>query len=1525
MDKVAIIGGSAGSLVALQTLLSHLPSGCGLSYVVIQHLSQDYESQLGSLIPSWTSIPVSDVKDGTVLKADHIYVAPAGRYMHMHDDKLQIREPTAVDGGHKPIDYFCSSLASQQAYTTSLIVLSGTGDDGTSGATAIRNAGGIVIAQEPQSAGYDSMPASVIDAQLADLVLHAELIGNSLCEWSSNGRINKDVQQSSSAITSADALHAIIKLVADNSNKDLSGYKTATLRRRIERRMSLQHTTSMQSYLEELGRNKIELDQLCKDLLIGVTSFFRDPEAFELLAKDVIPALCKSRKVGEPLRVWIAGCSTGEEAYSIAILLMEWFISHEPEPQIQIFATDVDTAALEIARKGVYLSQAMKAVSPERVEMFFKQSGDEYQIDKSVRETIVFAAHNLISDPPFSKLDLVVCRNVLIYLNSHTQKQLIDLFRFVINSGGYLFLGGSESIGSSEQYFDTISKQWRIFKHMNREALGPLVLPMSIMSLNKDITSTDIPPPPDITAGQVRLFNEIIEQNGPAHALINSHYHLLYVAGDLSEYIKIPAGPSSHDFLKMIKPELAMPLRSAVKLAQEENTKSSVNAIITDAPNHDARLGIRIEVCPVEKHREQVLFLVSISPQPLMQASVPVKNDDGENWVLQQLVHEINVTREDLQRTIDMSRLSSEDMKASNEEVMAMNEELQSANEELESSKEELQSLNEELAATNANLATKLQEIDRLNIDLKNLLDSTETATVLLDENLCIYRFTPACSRLMRIIPGDIGRPFGDLVRLFDDPELDQDIKQVLKGVLADDVEISVGKEFYVRRTLTYAGEDNKIIGVVVTFPEITTIKRADEMLRAHSDQLQWQSNLISRSAPIIGKDLQDRIIFWNKGAEDLYGWTEEEALNKVSHNLLATTFPVSPDLIKNEVMDNGSWQGELISRKKNGLAMNIDSIWSLYRDDSNQIKAIIEVNYDVTQRNEAERALRAREYMFRTMMDWTFSWEYWVGLNGNVIYMTPSAERVTGYTALEFTEEPDLIGDIIYHVDRNLWERHSQHIKGEAVGDVQELVLRIVRKNGDIRWVSHTCRPVLDGEGNSKGRRVTVRDISAQKAAEEEIRSLAYYDSLTHLPNRRLIIDRMGQALVASKRSQHYGAVLMLDLDHFKTLNDTQGHDVGDLLLVEVANRLLNIVRRDDTVSRLGGDEYLLLLERLGETESSAAIRVDMISEKISDAISKPYILGDNEIEYWTTCSIGITLFCDSEISTDVLTKQADLAMYQAKDSGRNVIRYFNPEMQAKIDKRSDIDAKLHVALEDQQFQLYYQPQFNNDGTIFGAEALIRWNANNGQPIQPDDFIPIAEETGLILKIGDWVLETACAQLKTWQSDTRCSAMTLSVNISAMQVFQHDFCDKVEKLISIYDVNTNKLLLEITETAVLSDVNDIVLRMHKLRQLGIHFSLDDFGTGYSSLTHLRQFPLSQIKIDRSFIRDVIDDPDDASIVRAILSMSEALGYEVVAEGVETEDQLAFLKQHGCNAYQGYHFARPMPIDEFEALLGCNE
>jgi diguanylate cyclase (GGDEF)-like protein/PAS domain S-box-containing protein len=563
-----------------------------------------------------------------------------------------------------------------------------------------------------------------------------------------------------------------------------------------------------------------------------------------------------------------------------------------------------------------------------------------------------------------------------------------------------------------------------------------------------------------------------------------------------------------------------------------------------------------------------------------------------------------------------------------------------------------------------------------------------------------------------------------------------------------------------------------------------------------------------------------------------------------------------------------------------------------------------------MTVQEEREAALRIAAIAFETEEGMLVTDE-----NAMILRVNQAFTRITGYTPEEaIGKNPSLLksdrqNEEFFH---RMWDSLQQYNNWQ--GEIWNQ-----RKNGEIypEWLTITA--VIGKDGKVTNYVGTFVDISERKKAENEIHHLAFYDPLSQLPNRRMLLDRLRQAVATSVRNQTGGALLFIDLDNFKTLNDTKGHGIGDLLLIEVSKRLQDCVREGDTLARFGGDEFVLLLEGLSEDRAQAAVQARAVGEKVLEVLSQPYLLEGNE--FHSSSSMGITLFVNYRQKLDELLKQADTAMYEAKKSGRNTLRFFDPVMQEELEVRAQLEVGLREALRKEEFRLYYQMQVDHTGHILGAEVLLRWVHPERGLISPMQFIPLAEETGLILPIGRWVLESACRQIKAWETDLRTRDLQLAVNVSGRQFRQADFVAQVSEIISRIDINPLLLKIELTESIVLDDVADTISKMQALRQIGVTFAMDDFGTGYSSLSYLTQLPLNQLKIDQSFVRHIGTKTSDATIIQTIIGMANNLGMEVIAEGVETQEQRDFLEANGCVLFQGYLFSMPVPLEEFNVLL----
>lgn len=904
------IGASAGGLAAFAAFFSGMPADVdpGMAFVLVQHLAPDHESLLTELIQRTTRMKVVEVQDGMVVQINCVYIIPPNRDMAFMHGALHLLEPAAARGHRLPIDYLFCSLAQDQLERAIGIVLSGSGSDGTLGVRAIKEGGGMVMAQNPASCDFDSMPHSAlatgfVDYELPPAEMPAQLIAYTSHAFGRPPRTAAAVLQQSENV-----LKKIFVLLRIQTGHDFSQYKSTTIYRRIERRMAVHQVETLDAYVQYLQQTASEVEALFRDILIGVTSFFRDPEAFAALESQVIPKLFEGKAPGSVVRVWSTGCSTGEEAYSIAILLQERLEALKQNYRVQVFATDIDSRAIATARCGRYPASIAQNMTPKRLSRFFipEPDGSAYRVHKGIRDLLVFSEQDLIKDPPFSKLDLISCRNLMIYLDAELQKKLIALFHYALNPGGVLFLGTSETVGDFADLFATLERKAKLyqrkedFQGAQRAALGRFLSPIK----PKDAGSP-VPGPGGLAPTVKFSLRELTEQTllqqvDKVAALVNAHGDVLYLHGRSGMYLEPAPGEAGiSNILKMARDGLRRDLTTALHKVASSGERASVTGLRVKTNGYFTI--VNLTVCPVAQGPavalESPLYLVILEQAPppgLAQATQatqaapedksghsPVAHPDAINAQIAELSEELQAKEEYLHAANEELETANEELKSSNEELQSVNEELQSSNEELETSKEELQSINEELTTVNTELQTKVGDLSRANNDMNNLLAGTGIGTIFVDHSLRILRFTPAATVIVNLILSDVGRPVGHIVsNLVGYDRLLADVQAVLNTLIPREVDVQTTEgRFFTMRILPYRTLDNVIEGAVITFIEITEIVRTREDLRKANALLRLAVVVRDATDAVTVQDLEGRIIAWNPGAERLYGWTEAQAL----------------------------------------------------------------------------------------------------------------------------------------------------------------------------------------------------------------------------------------------------------------------------------------------------------------------------------------------------------------------------------------------------------------------------------------------------------------------------------------------------------------------------------------------------------------------------------------------------------------------------------------------------------------------
>ena len=853
------LGASAGGLDAFRKFFDAFPANSGMAIVLIQHLDPNHDSLMADLLTSHTPMVVLQAADGAQVEPNHVYLIPPGTYLAIEHGILRLSKPVERHGARMPFDFFLRTLAEDCGGRAICVVLSGTGTDGSLGLKAVKDRGGLVVVQDPEEAAFDGMPRSAIQSGVTDYVLKVSKIPQALIRYTQLGYVKDESGSSQIHADGHDAFADIIELLAVTTSHDFSLYKQGTLQRRIERRMAMASIEGSSRYLRMLRDDSTERELLAKDLLINVTRFFRDPAAFDVLEEMVIPNLVREQTLDRPLRIWVPGCSTGEEAYSLAILFLEQIAAAKRNIKLQVFASDIDADCLAFARNGIYPESIEADITPTRLARFFIKDDRHYQVVRELRETVVFTGQSLLTDAPFSRLDLVSCRNVLIYLGLEAQKKILSLFHFALREGGVLFLGSSESIGSVSNRFEPISKKLRIYRHISRSRPGEVDFPRgisdSVRTPAKGIAQHAPHPPPGFEELSQRA---LLNAYAPASALINSNHEGLYYFGLMDRYLQVASGAGTRDVLAMAREGLRTKLRSTIQRAIDEHQSVSTTGVQVKRDGRTVSVGITVR--PIESDGE-TLFLVSFSDD-VTSISRAAKTPDQAIDISRttQLEQELEMAREDLQSAIRDLDLSNQEQKAINEEAMSVNEEFQSTNEELETSKEELQSLNEELTALNSQLHETVEQQRGASNDLQNILNSTDVATLFLDAELNIRFFTPAAKSLFNVIPSDVGRPLADLTRRFDDENLLPDARSVLASTtpIRREVKASDGN-WFIRSMLPYRSSDSSVEGVVITFGGISEIKAAEQEIQAARAYL--DSIIATIRQPLVVLDEELRVV----------------------------------------------------------------------------------------------------------------------------------------------------------------------------------------------------------------------------------------------------------------------------------------------------------------------------------------------------------------------------------------------------------------------------------------------------------------------------------------------------------------------------------------------------------------------------------------------------------------------------------------------------------------------------------------
>jgi two-component system CheB/CheR fusion protein len=960
------IGASAGGLEAFIEFFEAFPTDNEMAFVLVQHLPPEHESMLVDILRRKTALPVLQVEDGMPILRHHIYVICPGRTLTIRDGHFHLGQPVEKRGHRRPVDDFFRSLAAEQRERAICIVMSGMGSNGTAGAQAIKAAGGICIAQDPASAKYPMMPHSLIEAGLADFIMPVGEMPRLLARY---GR-RTDARNTGGAVAPGgndrQALQEILILLRARLHLDFSGYKKPTLVRRIQRRMGVNQITVLADYVQLVRHNPGEISALAEDMMIHVTAFFRDPEAWEALREKVIQPMMAGRSEDAEIRAWVVACSTGEEAYTLAMLFVEAMEAAEKNIPVKIFATDTSEQSLSHARSGIYPDGIESDISAARLERFFDYDGSVYRIKKKLRERVVFAPQNLLQYPPFSRLDLCTCRNLLIYLEPKVQQHALSLLHFSLRERGVLMLGTSEIVSGSEELYETIDRRHRIYRRTGpvRPGIVDLSLPPAMTPAGDwaNVGSRS-PLAPRISLAQLTQ-QSLLTRYVPAAVVIDRRQRIVYFHGATGKYLDQPRGEPTRELIQLVREPLRGAVRTALQNALKNNAPALGRGGIQETTAGRVRIGVAVHPLDVSGGASHFVIAFLEQPEPAASAA-PLDPDAGDRTAVRLLEEELQRTRDELQSAIGELQMNNEEMKAANEETTSVNEEMQSTNEELETSKEELQSLNEELTAVNAQLQSKMEELQNATNDLSSLLSSTSIGVIFLDPHFHIRRFTPTVRDLIELISSDVGRPLSDLAWKFTDASLLADARLALDRKVLQEKEVtSESGRIYMRRILPYRTADDHVEGVVITFIDISDRKHAETELRLQDARSRLILDGLTEYA-IFLLDTDGRIMTWAKGAERVLGFTAAEAIGQ-SLAIAFTPEGRAAGLAETKLRqarETGGVSEDYWHARKDGSRFWGTGVLYPLRDDHGTPLGFVKILRDNTERKRAEDALREAKH----------------------------------------------------------------------------------------------------------------------------------------------------------------------------------------------------------------------------------------------------------------------------------------------------------------------------------------------------------------------------------------------------------------------------------------------------------------------------------------------------------------------------------------------------------------------------------
>ncbi|MHB1563808.1 MAG: EAL domain-containing protein [Leptospirillum sp.] len=1678
---------SAGGLSAFNEFLKGIPPDSGLAYIFLQHLDPSHESVLSEILQKGTSLKVVPVQVPVRVKPNHLYVITPGTSLLIRNGVLSPSDLTGEGGHHQHLfDQFLESLASDLKERAVGVILSGAGSDGSAGISAIKNHGGVTLAQD-DTAIFPSMPTSAILTGSVDFILPPFPIAQKIVSLhqpavglENGGHFSEDALQAEKEEDSVvpDEYRKVVAFLKLRTGVDFSLYKSRPLLRRITRRMMLSDIRELPAYLSLLEKSDGEVAALFSDILLDVTAFFRNPHVFEKLSESVLPRLLGGR-TGEMLRIWVVGCSSGEEAYSLSILLTEFCEEHSLPAHFQIFATDLNDDLLRIARAGVYESRSMEGVSLERRSRFFTREEGLYRVSGLIRDRIVFARHNILKDPPFSRMDLVSCRNLLIYLDPFVQNRVIRLFHYALSQKGCLLLGLSESVGASSVLFLPEDKKLKIYWKKNIK--GGSSLPISPKSPGFEPIRKGSDGIADLLPAwkaEKEVARILIGEYAPPGVLVNGQMEIVHFLGAMADFLETPSGKPSLDLFSQMKRPLVPQIRQLLATAKSEQRTVTREGIALHLESGEVLLSLK--VIPL-KNLPSPYFLILFEKggcQGDHRSLLPVKGrhdgsrsgsftDEQASSRIAFLESELLETQDYLESLKEQHQSVIEELQATGEEVQSANEELQSTNEEIETSNAELESANEELQTINEELSERNAELLRVNNDLENLSVSINTAILVVARDLSLRSFTPMAGKLFSLSVVNGAKVLERIRNEVDFPEIESFVSQVIRDVLVAEREVFDHEgRVYLLRVRPYMTDDNRIDGAVLVFFDITTIKGHELEISRRQYEIETVFNTAPVGFAVLNSDF--RIVMANQSFLKIFEASSGEILGRSIFDLESGAFSRGnlQELLLGSLSENSpidSLKLTYICEKK-GVRTLLVSGNRLDPDDDSPKRILLSVE-DISEKNEAMELDRLNTDLDALVLSGTtlegimdLLSERMVAIyypsclcisridndkpmdfhavRGNNPFLVASfLKKNTGqkddfieWETIFFNPERDhrrfLVSELPKHsryrkllahhgvleihgfpfsrksqgrtlkgaillgfdrahslsntsVDRichtikrflvlvdHFGEQETLHLQNTALNLVPNGVL-ITDPDRKILWVNkamselsgysehelvgQTPRILHSGKQDKEFYQLMWETIRSGRTFEGRIvdrrKDGSFYtvetviipmmdadgvvthyvgvqkdvrDSLTGLLNRTSLNDRLHMEIERNLRINSSSVVFFLDIDGFKSINDTMGHEVGDCLLQEIGLRLSSVIRTSDFVARWGGDEFVLVMTDVVDISSVAPF-----AEKVLSIISNPVEIDGTVIH--VTASVGIAIAPKDSVSVGDILKKSDIAMFQAKDHGKNTWKIFDLAMESEIREQYERELALKEGISAGQFRLFFQPQMNVlSDRLVGVEALVRWDHPTEGLMLPGRFIPLAERTGLIIPLGEWVLEEAFRTIDRWMKSGM-PRIRVGVNVSASQFWHPPFWEALERHFEANPETAFWLDLELTESVLLKDPAEAANLILKMRMLGVRMTLDDFGTGYSSLSYLSELSLDAIKIPQEFVIPMHDSLPKTNLVKTIVQMAKILNLDMVGEGAETMEDVEMLSLFGCAVIQGFALSRPLPLADIEDFMRQRE